>query len=77
VVKANLGKFSPGKYAVTAFYDKNSNGKLDTNMLKIPKEMIGVSNNVKPKFGPPKWGDVSFDLGDSDKTIEFSLGKPE
>ena len=30
-----------GEYAVAVFYDENSNDKLDTNWLGIPKEKVG------------------------------------
>jgi len=41
-----------GKYAVSVFHDENSNGKLDTNFLGIPREGVGASNNAKGHFGP-------------------------
>jgi uncharacterized protein (DUF2141 family) len=37
----------PGTYAVAVFHDENSNGKLDTNFLGIPREGVGASNNAK------------------------------
>jgi uncharacterized protein (DUF2141 family) len=36
-----------GNYAVAVFHDENSNGKLDTNFLGIPREGTGASNNAK------------------------------
>ena len=44
-----------GTYAVSVFHDENSNGKLDTNFLGIPREGVGASNNAKGHFGPPKF----------------------
>jgi uncharacterized protein (DUF2141 family) len=44
-----------GKYAVSVFHDENSNGKLDSNFLGIPREGVGASNNAKGHFGPPKF----------------------
>ena len=32
----------PGTYAVSVFHDENSNGKLDTNFLGIPREGVGA-----------------------------------
>src|SRR5215467_12008504 len=37
----------PGTCAVSVFHDENSNGKLDTNFLGIPREGVGASNNAK------------------------------
>ncbi len=35
----------PGRYALVALHDENSNHKLDKNMFGIPKEGFGFSNN--------------------------------
>ena len=45
------------------FYDANNNGKLDTNFIGIPKEPVALSNNARPKFGPPKYKDAVFAVG--------------
>ena len=63
---------APGTYAVALFHDENGNGKLDTNFLGIPNEGVGVSNNKKPRFGPPSWNDAKFNL-DRDATIQVML----
>lgn len=59
-----------GEYAVSSFYDKNGNGKLDTNFLGIPKEPTAMSNNAKATFGPPKYKDAKFILN-TNKTIQI------
>lgn len=51
---------APGTYAVSVFHDENSNGKLDTNFIGIPREGVGASNNAKGHFGPPKFADAAF-----------------
>ena len=50
----------PGTYAVAVFHDENSNGKLDTNFMGIPREGVGASNNAKGRFGPPKFPAAAF-----------------
>ena len=57
-----------GEYAVSFFHDANSNGKMDTNFVGIPKESYGASNNAKGFFGPPKYDDAKF-LVATDKVI--------
>jgi hypothetical protein len=37
------------------FRCENSNGKLDTNFVGIPREGVGASNDAKGHFGPPKF----------------------
>lgn len=49
-----------GTYAVSVFHDENSNGKLDTGLLGIPREGVGASNNAKGHFGPPKFDAAAF-----------------
>lgn len=51
---------APGTYAVSVFHDENSNGKLDTNFMGIPREGVGASNNAKGHFGPPKFDAAAF-----------------
>jgi uncharacterized protein (DUF2141 family) len=50
----------PGTYAVSLFHDENSNGKLDTNFMGIPREGVGASNNAKGHFGPPQFEAAAF-----------------
>lgn len=49
-----------GTYAVSVFHDENSNGKLDTNFLGIPREGVGASNNAKGHLGPPRFSAAAF-----------------
>lgn len=49
-----------GVYAVSAFHDTNSNKKLDTNFLGIPKEPTGMSNDATGFMGAPKYRDAKF-----------------
>ena len=50
----------PGRYAVSVFHDENSNGKLDTNFLGIPREGVGASNDARGHLGPPKFDAAAF-----------------
>lgn len=51
---------APGTYAVSVFHDENSNGKLDTNFMGIPREGVGASNDAKGHLGPPKFDAAAF-----------------
>lgn len=51
-----------GKYAVSAFHDENNNNKLDKNLVGMPTEKYGFSNNVRGKFGPPSLTSQLFEL---------------
>src|SRR5215471_14736126 len=50
----------PGTYAISVFHDENSNGKLDTNFLGIPREGVGASNDARGHLGPPKFDAAAF-----------------
>ncbi|GGG11156.1 hypothetical protein GCM10011344_09830 [Dokdonia pacifica] len=62
-----------GTYAVTVFHDENSNQKLDTNFMGIPKEDTGCSNNAKGFMSAPKWKDAKFILSDTTAIIEINM----
>ncbi|MEM9398586.1 MAG: DUF2141 domain-containing protein [Verrucomicrobiota bacterium] len=49
-----------GEYAIAIVHDENKNEKLDLNWYGIPKEGYGASNNIKTKFGPPRYKDAVF-----------------
>jgi uncharacterized protein (DUF2141 family) len=66
---------SAGAYAVSVIHDENGNGKLDTSFIGMPKEPVGVSNDPKPRMGPPRYKDAVFQLT-ADMAITVSLGKP-
>ena len=64
-----------GVYAVSCFHDLNGNGKLDTNLLGIPTEPYGFSNNARPKFRAPHWDEAKFYLKNGTETHAIWLEK--
>lgn len=68
----------PGEYALMVFHDENSNRKMDRNMMGIPKEEIGVSNDYRMSGFPPRkptWDDVKFTVqaGSNEKSVEMGM----
>ena len=63
-----------GSYAVSVVYDEDLNGKLNTGLLGIPTELIGMSNNAKGTFGPPSFQQASFPLSRS-LAVDILLGE--
>jgi uncharacterized protein (DUF2141 family) len=61
-----------GDYAVSIFHDENSDNKMNTNFIGIPKEPYGFSNNIKPKMSAPKYKECKFDLSEN-KTLNIKL----
>ena len=66
-------KVPAGRYAVQAYLDENDNGKVDRNVLGIPKEEVGFSGNPLLITGPPRWKTVSFDHGAAGGSIHLKL----
>lgn len=62
-----------GNYAVSVMHDENQNNKLDTNMLGMPKEGYGVSNNVVGNLSAPKYEDAAFTLQQEQYLTEIKL----
>lgn len=62
-----------GEYALSVFHDVDDDGKLERNFLGLPKEPAGLSNNLRPKFGPPRWKDAKFAVGDGVTVQEIAL----
>lgn len=74
-MQVNLGQLPPSQYAVSCFHDLNGNGELDTNLLGIPTEPYGFSNNARPKFRAPRWAEVAFSLRESSGKMSVVLRK--
>jgi uncharacterized protein (DUF2141 family) len=72
-VEYTFTNLAMGTYAVYVYHDENNDKKLTTNFIGMPKEGIGVSNNAKGHFGPPKFIDAKFDFNKSEYTIMISL----
>jgi uncharacterized protein (DUF2141 family) len=68
--EVNFSGLSAGKYAVAIFHDKNKNGKLDKNMLGIPVESYGFSNNARETFSAPSFSSASVEIK---KNVEISV----
>jgi uncharacterized protein (DUF2141 family) len=63
-----VGEFSdlePGVYVVSCYHDKNLNQELDKNILGIPTEGFGFSNNPQILFDAPDYNNVKFNLNDN------------
>ena len=67
--KISFDSISPGKYAIQFFHDENENQKMDFNLIGIPKEKFGSSNDVKPILGPPKFEKMLFEIYQDKKIV--------
>lgn len=60
-----------GEYALKIYQDENDNNKMDFNMMGIPKEGYGFSNNVG-MFGAPEYKEAKFIVKEN-TAIEIDL----
>ncbi len=62
-----------GRYAIAAFHDKDGDNKLTTNLMGIPTEAMGFSNNAKASFGPPSFDSVAVEVSAQGATVKLQL----
>ena len=62
-----------GTYAVACHHDENGNGKMDTNLLGIPKEGYGASKDAVNKFSAPKFEAAKFLFNSAILSINFKM----
>jgi len=62
-----------GEYAIKLYHDENGNKKMDRNMLGIPSEDYGFSNNATGNFGPADYEDAKFIFNTSGQKHEINL----
>jgi uncharacterized protein (DUF2141 family) len=63
----------PGVYAVQVYQDENDNHKVDRNLLGLPKEGVGFSNDAPIRFAPPRFPAAAFTYAGGEKTIRLRL----
>lgn len=62
----------PGTYAFAFYHDADGDNRLDTDVVGIPQEAYGFSNNVRPGLGAPSFASASFAVG-AGETYESRL----
>lgn len=73
-VVVQFGRLAPGAYAISLFHDENGNTMLDRNLLGIPKEGYGFSNNARSAFGPPRFAAARFTVDETAMVINVEMG---
>ena len=63
----------PGTYAAQAYQDEDDNGVLTQNLLGLPVEPLGFSNNVTIRLAAPRFRDAAFQVGAMGGRIEIRL----
>lgn len=64
----------PGDYAVSVIHDENENHTMDKNMLRMPAEGFGFSNNPATGLRLPEFQESSFHFdGNTDRHIYINI----
>ena len=58
----NFDDLPEGEYALAIYQDANRNKILDKNLLGIPTEIYGFSNNARRNFSAPSFQEAKFKL---------------
>ena len=58
----SFNNLEQGEYALRFFHDENDDGEMATNLLGLPVEGYGFSNNAVPNFGPVSYEDIKFEV---------------
>ncbi|TMO68808.1 DUF2141 domain-containing protein [Pseudoalteromonas aurantia] len=61
-----------GDYAVMVYQDLNGDGKLGRNLMGIPNEPYGFSNNPR-LMGPPKFAQLAVNVSDTHINTNIEL----
>lgn len=69
-VTVSFTNLKPGNYAISVYHDANSNNEMDSNLIGIPTEPYGFSNNAMGRFGPPAFEDAKITL---DKEVKLTI----
>jgi uncharacterized protein (DUF2141 family) len=72
-VTVMIANLPPGTYAVATFQDQKGTQQLDTDILGIPTEPYGFSNDARGLIGPPGFDQAAFPLETSDLAITIRL----
>lgn len=72
-VTTTIEGVTPGTYAISVIQDLNGNGKLDKNLVGMPKEPLAFSVIKKIPRGRPTFEACSFEVGEDDISMTISL----
>jgi uncharacterized protein (DUF2141 family) len=62
-----------GTYAVQAFHDENGNDDFDRARTGWPLEGLAFSRDAPMRFGPPRFADAAFEVGDAPVRVTVTV----
>lgn len=73
----DFGDHPPGDYGISIVYDEDMDGELDLNLIGIPSEAFGFSNNASALIGVPGWEKVRFTVGTDPVRLGIRLDRAD
>jgi uncharacterized protein (DUF2141 family) len=61
-VQVTFPQVPPGRYAISAYQDRDGSGMPTTNVMGLPTEAYGFSNGATGSFGPPAFASAAVEL---------------
>lgn len=71
--KVTLGSLPAGRYAIAVFQDITGDGKMHTNLIGMPAEPWGFSNDARGFMGPPRFDDAAVTLPETGLALTIRL----
>ncbi len=68
-----IANVPPGEYAAQAFEDETDAGHVHQNLLGIPKERIGFSNDAPLHVKGPRFSEAAFSVGGEMRQITLKV----
>ena len=72
VTRVTLDGVPAGRYALMVIHDENGNGTLDTNLVGMPVEGYGFSNNPRV-MRKPTFDEAAFDVGADALALDVAI----
>ena len=71
-----FAQLHPGRYAVIVIHDENDNGRLDENIIGVPTEGYGFSNDARGFLSAPSFDAAAVTIDGEDRNVVISLQYP-
>jgi uncharacterized protein (DUF2141 family) len=72
-IQLTLEDIPPGIYAISLLDDEDENGRMKFNILRMPKEGYGFSNNAKPGHRSPPFEKCTFSVGEGNTNLRIEM----
>src|SRR5690348_15696177 len=68
-----ISSVSIGVWAAAVYHDEAGIRRLEYTLFGMPKQGIGFSRDARIRFGPPKFADAAFRVGETGVTVTVPL----